>query len=108
MTRKRKGNDGDAADPAEDTTPIVNVNKKGQLEDAEGKPIVDESGKPIVATKEQVQEAKEGGHVKVTEEQNAKAEESIKKASDAIKAEDERIEKIPVVIVNKEGKLEDH
>jgi len=28
------------------------VNKKGQLEDAEGKAIVDDSGKPIKATKE--------------------------------------------------------
>ena len=30
--------------------PIVVVNNKGQLEDATGKPIVDEKGKPIVAT----------------------------------------------------------
>jgi len=28
------------------------VNDKGQLEDAEGNAIVDESGKPITATKE--------------------------------------------------------
>ena len=39
-------------EPEEDTTPIVNVNKKGQLEDHEGKVIVDKSGKPIAATKE--------------------------------------------------------
>ena len=32
--------------------PIVVVNDKGQLEDADGKPIVDESGKPVCATKE--------------------------------------------------------
>jgi len=36
----------------EEPTPIVMVNKKGQLEDAEGNAIVDESGKPIKATKE--------------------------------------------------------
>jgi len=28
------------------------VNDKGQLEDAKGKTIIDESGKPVVATKE--------------------------------------------------------
>ena len=33
------------------------VNDKGQLEDAEGKAIVDDSGKPVVATKEQVKQA---------------------------------------------------
>jgi len=30
--------------------PLVMVNDKGQLADAEGKPIVDESGKPVAAT----------------------------------------------------------
>jgi len=28
------------------------VNDKGQLENAKGEPIVDDSGKPVVATKE--------------------------------------------------------
>jgi len=32
--------------------PLVVVNDKGQLEGADGKPIIDESGKPVVATKE--------------------------------------------------------
>ena len=32
--------------------PVMLVNNKGQLEDAEGKTIVDESGKPVAATKE--------------------------------------------------------
>ena len=51
------------------------VNKKGQLEDAEGNAIVDESGKPIKATKEQVKLAKDGEPVEATKEQVQKAEE---------------------------------
>ena len=30
--------------------PLVVVNDKGQLADAEGKPIVDDKGKPVAAT----------------------------------------------------------
>jgi len=52
----------------EEKRPIVNVNKQGQLEDHEGKPIVDETGKPVKATKEQIKKAKDGEPVKVTEE----------------------------------------
>ena len=63
------------------------VNKKGQLEDAAGTAILDDSGKPIKATKEQIKLAKDGEPVKVTEEQVQKAEEQINKASEVLKEE---------------------
>jgi len=44
------------------------VNKQGQLEDHEGNAIVDDKGKPVKATKEQIKKAKDGEPVKVTEE----------------------------------------
>ena len=64
-----------AEDKRIEAIPVVIVNKEGKLEDHEGKAIVDKSGKPIEATKEQVKQAKDGEPVKVTEEQVKKAEE---------------------------------